>query len=81
MRYTGRVPGRPRPAAPEAESPTEPDCSAEAWCAIYRAKADRTEQVQVAPDATDAEILRAWRGAHMRASEIPVRASRRGTLA
>lgn len=72
--------GRVRPH--RAEAPAEPDNSAEAWIEYFKRVGEgRTEQVQVAPDATDAEILRAWRGAAMRASEAPIRASRRGTLA
>lgn len=79
MRYTGRVPGRPRPAMPAAE----PDSSsADAWIEyLKRAGAGRVEQVDVPEDASDAEVLRAWRCAAMRASEVPVRATRRGTLA
>jgi hypothetical protein len=68
---------RPRPAEPEPET----QHTAEAWIDIYRARADRTEQVEIPEDASDVEIRRLWRGAAMRASEIPVRVARRGTLA
>lgn len=70
MRYTGRVPGRPRPAAPEAEPPTEPDCSAEAWCAIYERKsAIRCVVPEYPPDADAETIRRATRTALLRATD------------
>jgi hypothetical protein len=70
--------GRPRPAVPVLE----PDMhSAEAWIAVYRAKGDQAEQVEVPEGADDTEVRRAWRGAAMRASEVRLKAARRGTLA
>jgi hypothetical protein len=66
VRYTGRIPGRMRPVASEVD----PDMhSADAWIALYRAKADLEELVEVPDGADEAEVRRAWRGARMRASD------------